>query len=57
MFGAGTSILLKIYQKYLQRFEVWCCRSMENIIWADCMKNKYVLRKVREESNKLNSTK
>jgi hypothetical protein len=37
--GAETSTLQKADQKYLESFEVWCCRRMEKISWTDCVRN------------------
>jgi hypothetical protein len=38
LYGAETWALRKVYQKYLESFELWCWRRME-ISWTDCLKN------------------
>ena len=39
MYCAETWTLRQADQKYLGRFEMWCWRRMENISWADRLKN------------------
>jgi uncharacterized protein YjbK len=41
MKGAEIWTLLKIFQKFLSSFEIWCSRRMKN----------KVLRKIKEEKN------
>jgi hypothetical protein len=38
-YGAETWKLPKVDKKYLERFEIWCCRRMEKISWSDRVKN------------------
>jgi hypothetical protein len=42
----------KADQKYLESFEMWCWRRMEEITWTD-LRNEEVLHRVKEESNVL----
>jgi hypothetical protein len=35
LYGAETWTLLKVDQKYLESFEMWCWRRMEKISWTD----------------------
>jgi hypothetical protein len=51
LHGAETWTLQKVDRKYLESFEVWCWRRMEKIIWANCVRNKGVLQRVKEERN------
>jgi hypothetical protein len=51
--GAETWTLRKVDQKYLESFEMWCWRRVENIIWIDRVKNKEVLHRIKEEGNTL----
>jgi hypothetical protein len=41
---------LKLGQKYLKRFEMWCWRRMEKISWNDHVKNE-LLHRVKKESD------
>jgi hypothetical protein len=56
-YGAETWTLLKVDQKHLGSFEMWCCRRMENISYTDRMKNEEVLRRVKEERNIIHTIK
>ena len=38
-------------QKYLESFEIWCYRRMENISWTDHVRNEEVLLRVNEQRN------
>ena len=49
--GAETVTLRKVDQKYLESFEMWCCRRMEKISWTDRVRNEEVLHRVQEERN------
>jgi hypothetical protein len=53
LYGVETSILREIYQKYLERFEMWCWRRMDKIIWTDRVRNEEVLYRVKEKRNTL----
>ena len=33
LYGAENLTLRKVYQKYQEGFEMWCCRRMEKIGW------------------------
>jgi hypothetical protein len=35
----------------VEGFEMWYWRKMEKISWADCVRNKEVLYRVKEERN------
>jgi len=39
LYGAETWQLLKLGQKYMESFEIWCWRSMEKVIWTDRVRN------------------
>jgi hypothetical protein len=41
----------------MEGFETWCWRGMENIIWADSVKNEQVLQSFKEETNILHTVK
>jgi hypothetical protein len=43
--------LRAVDQKPLERFEMWCWRRMEKIIWTDHVRNKEVLFRVKEQRN------
>jgi hypothetical protein len=43
--------LRKIYEKYLEIFEMWSWRSLEKISWADRVKNDKLSHRVKEERN------
>jgi hypothetical protein len=51
LYGAEIWTLRKIDQKYLERFEMWCCRRMEKISWTDRVNNEAVLHRVKEHSS------
>jgi hypothetical protein len=48
LYGAKTSTLLKVDQKYLGSSETWCWRRTE-ISWSDLVGNEEVLQRVKEE--------
>jgi hypothetical protein len=54
---AETWTLWKEDQKHLESFEMWCWRRMENISWADCVRNEDILRTVKEKRNILHKIK
>jgi hypothetical protein len=56
LYGAETWTLLKVDQKYLESFEMWCWRRMEKIGWSDRVNNE-VLHRVNEGSNILHTIK
>jgi hypothetical protein len=53
--GAETWTLRKVVQKYLESFEMWCCRRMEKFSWTDRVRNEEVLHRVKEERNILHT--
>jgi hypothetical protein len=55
--GSETWIFRKVQQKYLERFEMWCWRRMEKIIWADRVRNEGMLSRVKEERYIVNTAK
>jgi hypothetical protein len=57
LYGAGTWILRKVDQKYLESFEMLCRRRMEKISWTDRVRNEEVLHRVKEERNILHTIK
>jgi hypothetical protein len=57
LYGAETWTFRKVYQKYLESFEVWCWRRVEKTIWTDRVKNEEVLHRVRKERNSLYTVK
>jgi hypothetical protein len=46
LYGAETWTLQKVDQKYLEGFEMWCWRRMENS-WIDNVENEEVLHRVK----------
>ena len=53
LYGAETWTLHAADQKYLESFEMWCCRRMEKISWTDHVRNEDVLLGVNEQRNML----
>ena len=49
LYGAETWTLRAADQKYLESFEMWCCRRMEKISWTDHVRNEDVLLRVNEQ--------
>ena len=47
-YQVSTWTFRKVNQKYLDSFEMWCWRRMEEISWSDRVTNE-VLRTVREQ--------
>jgi hypothetical protein len=54
LYGAETWALRKLYQKYLESFEMRCWRRMQKISWTDRVNNEAVLHRVKKERNILN---
>jgi hypothetical protein len=50
LYGAETWTLRKVDQKYLESFEMWCCRRMEKISWTNHVRNEEVLHRVKERN-------
>jgi hypothetical protein len=57
LYGAGTWTLGKVEQKYLESFEMWCCRRMKKISWTDRVRNEEVLHRGKEERHILHTIK
>jgi hypothetical protein len=55
LYDAENWILLKVDQKYLEYFEMWCWRSMDKISWANYVKNEEALQRVKRERNILHT--
>jgi hypothetical protein len=51
--GAGSWTPRKVYQKYLESFEMWSWRRLEKISWTDSVRNAKVLQWVKKERNML----
>jgi hypothetical protein len=51
LYGVETWTLRAIDQKHLERFEMWCWRTMEKISWTDHVRNEEVLLRVKEQRN------
>ena len=51
LYGAETWTLRAADQKYLESFEMWCWRRMENISSLDHVRNEEVLLRVNEQMN------
>jgi len=47
LYGAETWSLRKADQIYLESFEMWRWRTLEKIIWTDCVRNEELLRTVK----------
>jgi len=56
-YGAETWTLQRVDQEYPERFEMWCWRRMEKIIWTNHVINEEVLHTVKEERNILHTIK
>jgi len=56
LYGAEIWTLHKVEQKYLDSFEMWSWRRMEQVSWKDCVKNE-VLHRVKEERHILRTIK
>jgi hypothetical protein len=52
-----TWTLRKVDQKYLGSSEMWCWNRIEKISWTDRVRNKEVIKEVKEESNILHTIK
>jgi hypothetical protein len=51
LYGAETLTLRKLDHKYLESFEMWRWRRMEEISWTDRVNNEAILHRVKEERN------
>ena len=52
LYGADALTLRKVYQKYLESFEIWCWRRTS---WTDRVRKEEVLNRVKEEWNVLHT--
>jgi hypothetical protein len=50
-YGAEIWTLRKLGQKYMESFEMWRWRRMENISWTDLVRNEEVLQRAKQERN------
>jgi hypothetical protein len=50
MYVAETWASLKVDQKYLRGFEMWCWRRMEKTSWVGCVRNEEVLHRVKDKN-------
>ena len=48
LYGVETWTLRVSDQKYLESFEMWCCRRMEKISLIDHVRNEEVLLRVND---------
>jgi len=55
--GAENWALWKVYQKYLENFEMCCWRRMEKISWTKHVRNEELLHSTEEEWNTLRTIK
>jgi hypothetical protein len=55
LYGVETWTLQKLDHKYLESFEIWCWRRMEEISWMGHINNEAVLHRVKEERNNLHT--
>jgi hypothetical protein len=55
LYGVENWTLRKLYQKYLESFEMWCWRRMEKKSWMDRVNNEVVFHRVKEERNILHT--
>ena len=51
MYGVETWTLRKVDEKYLESFEIWCWRRLEEISWTDHVRNEKILHRVKEDRN------
>jgi len=50
LYGAETWTLRKVDQKYLESFEMWCCRRMEKNRWTNCVRKEEELQRVKDRN-------
>jgi hypothetical protein len=53
--GAETWVLREVDRKYLESFEMRCCRSMEKISWTGRVRTEGLLHRVKEGRNILHT--
>jgi len=54
LYGSETFTLRKLERKYLESFELWCWRRMENIKWSEKVTNEQVIERIGEKKKLLN---
>ena len=57
MCGAATWTVPKVDQNCLERFEMWCRRRIEVIIWTDGLEKEDVLQRIAENKNMIHTIK
>jgi hypothetical protein len=57
LYGADTLTLQEIDQEYLDSFEIRCWGRIEEIIWANRVRNGDILHRIKEERNILHTIK
>ncbi|KAI5755358.1 hypothetical protein M8J77_016188 [Diaphorina citri] len=57
LYGSETWTMRKKEETYLESFEMWLWRRIENIKWSDKVRNEEVLRRVGEERSILRTIK
>jgi hypothetical protein len=57
LYGAEIWTLREVDQKYLESFEMWCCRRLEKISWTDRVRNEEALHRVKGERNIVHTAK
>ena len=57
MCGAATWTVPNVDQNWLERFEMWCCRRIEVIIWTDGLESEDVLQRIAENKIMLHTIK
>jgi len=55
LYGVETWILRKVGQKYMESFEMWCWRRIEEISRTDHVRNEEVLHRGNEDKNILHT--
>ena len=56
LYGSETWTLRKLERKYLENFEMWCWRRMENIKWPEKVTNENFLESIGEKRTLLQKT-
>jgi hypothetical protein len=56
-YGVATWTLRKVNWKYQESFEKWCWRRTDKITWADRVRNKEMLHRVKKKRNFLHTIK
>jgi hypothetical protein len=47
-YGTETWTFLKVDQKYLENFEMWCWKRREKISWTVCVEERNVLHTIQQ---------